>query len=405
MGLIAVTSGDPCGIGPEVALKALKVTSRRTSAGLVVIGDLAVFEEAAGRLRQRLPAWRVVRSFENWLDCEPRSGTGRVLAGPAAGRPLAGPSARCGSSRSVASPRHPPRKMAQYPGLAFLDCAHHARFVPGRPSAAAGRASLAYLERALDLWRSGCVQALVTGPVTKWSIRLSTPSFVGQTEYLARATGSRAVVMMFASERLRVALLTRHVPLRRVAAAITTPLVRSTVRLTAEALRSQFGIRTPRLAICGVNPHAGEGGRSDGEESAVMQPALRALRREGIRCDGPLAADGLFASAANYDAIICAYHDQGLIPFKMGARDRGCQLTLGLPFVRTSPDHGSALDIAGRGIAEPGSMVYALRLARRLSCQHTAVSTRQTARSRPNLQSAIRNSQFAVRRNAPPRTC
>ena len=305
---VALTAGDPCGIGPEVILKALAAWRPTAGARLIVIGDLAVFESAARRLGRRVPQW------PEWLDC--------------------------GRSNS---------------------------FTPGRSSALAGRASLDYVDRAIALARARRIQALVTGPVTKWAVARARPGFVGHTEYLADAFRVRNVVMMFVSEQLRVALLTRHLPLARVSRAITPRLVRTSIRLTAETLRARFGIRRPRLALCGVNPHAGEGA-PDSLEARVMRPALAALRRQGISCDGPVAADGFFAgSIRRYDAVVCPYHDQGLIPFKMAARDRGCQLTAGLPLVRTSPDHGSGLDIAGQGIADPGSMRYALALAMRLA--------------------------------------
>ena len=323
---IAVTAGDPCGIGPEVVLKALaEMPSARAclsgrQARFVVIGDRAVFEQTAGRLRVRLPRWELV------------------------------------------------------------DVGHRQTFVPGRPSRAAAAASLAYLDAAMALWRANRIQGLVTAPVTKWAIARVEPGFVGQTEYLARSMDRRQVLMMFVSDRLRVALLTRHVPLRRVPRAITPRLVEAAVRLTAEALQRQFQIPHPRLVLCGLNPHAGEGSPMS-EERRIMQPVLRKLRRAGIACDGPVAADGLFANMdpstppprrgrsglRDYDVVVCGYHDQGLIPFKMAARDRGCQLSVGLPLVRTSPDHGSALDIAGQGRANPGSMRYALRLAVKLA--------------------------------------
>jgi len=292
----------------------------------VVIGDLDVFVRTAHRLKRRLPNWTVI----------PRR---------------AGLDARSGR-------------------LTFLDFRHPKRFTPGRSSAGAGAASLDYIEEAVRLWRRGLIQGLVTAPVTKWAVARVQPRFVGQTEYLARAMGCRGVVMMFVSQRLRVALLTRHLPLRRVPSAITPRLLRSTIRLTHKALATTFRIPRPRLAICGMNPHAGEAGRCGQEERRIMIPVLRALRREGIVCDGPFAADGFFAARARYDAVICSYHDQGLIPFKMAARDAGCQISLGLPIVRTSPDHGSALDIAGKGIADPGSMRYALELATTLMTIH-----------------------------------
>ena len=144
--------------------------------------------------------------------------------------------------------------------------------------------------------------------------------------------------------------------------------------MQVQALRRQFGLRRPHVAICGLNPHAGEAGRFGREEQRVLAPALRRLRRRGVRIDGPFAADGFFATRARYDAVICWYHDQGLIPFKLLARDAGCQMTLGLPFARTSPDHGSALDLAAAGGAHPGSMRYALRLAIQLARQAHAKS-------------------------------
>ena len=329
---IVLTAGDPCGIGPEVTLKALTAAARLRTR-LLVIGDLPVFEATARRLRLRLPRWTT------------------LSAAP--------------SEASLEAP------------LMFLDCGHQDRFRPGRSAAAAGRASLAYLDRAMALWRSGWLDALVTAPVTKWAIAAVEPSFVGQTEYFARAAHCRDVVMMFAAERLRVVLLTRHLPLAAVSRTLTPRLLRTTIRLTARALRTDFGLARPRLALCGVNPHAGEAGRFGREERAVMGPALAGLAREGIHCDGPFAADGLFGQPIAHDAIVCAYHDQGLIPFKFAARDRGCQVSLGLPFVRTAPDHGSALDIAGKGRAHPGSMRYAIRLAAQLAAhrQHAGRKT------------------------------
>ncbi len=306
--VVAVTAGDPSGIGPEIILKAIRAIPRSARLGLLVIGDREVFAKTAKRLRLKPPP-------------------------------------------------------------VFMDCGRPSAFPLGRTSAAAGRASLGYLDHAVALWRSKRIQALVTAPVTKWAIGRVEPSFVGQTEYLARAMGSREVVMMFVSDRLRVALLTRHVPLARVASAINQTVLRRALRLTAKGLTAYFGIQHPRLALCGLNPHAGEEARCGKEERAVMLPVLRSLRAQGLVCDGPFAADGFFAAHRDgYDAVVCAYHDQGLIPFKMVARDRGCQLSVGLPIPRTSPDHGSALDIAGQGIADPGSMIYAIRLAIRLAC-------------------------------------
>ena len=305
--MIALTSGDPCGIGPEVVLKAFLASPLALRRQLLVIGNLAVFQRTAHHLRLRLPSWQ------------------------------------------------------------FVDCPTPGRFTPGKSSRDAGRAALTYLNTALGLWRAGRISGLVTAPVTKWSVAMAQPGFIGHTEYLAEAMRVRDVAMMFISDRLRVSLVTRHVPLGRVPQALTSRRLAVTIRLTDAVLAERFRIRRPRLAVCGLNPHAGEAGRCGSEERDRMIPVLQRLRRDGIRCEGPLAADGLFAGPIPYDAVICAYHDQGLIPFKALARDRGCQLSAGLPLVRTSPDHGSGLDIAGKGLAHPGSMRYALELAARLS--------------------------------------
>ena len=307
--IVAVTAGDPCGIGPEVILKALGRIRVPSGVRFTVIGDARVFHEASRFVKRRLPA-----------------------------------------------------------AVEFIDCPSNHRLTPGASSRLAGAASLAYLDRAIALAKAGSIDALVTAPVTKWAIQASSPNFQGHTEYLAQALRVRDVVMMFVSEELRVALLTRHLPLAAVSQAITRRLVVTTATLTHEALNIQFKTARPRLALLGINPHAGEAGRSTGEERRAIAPALRALRRHRILCAGPFAADGFFGAGAwrKYDAVIAPYHDQGLIPFKMLARDHGCQMTVGLPIARTSPDHGSALDIAGRGVADPGSMVYALNLAIRL---------------------------------------
>lgn len=308
---LVMTAGDPCGIGPEVILKALS----RPPAGvrLIVAGDLAVFEQTARRLGRRL-------------------------------------------ARSSA--------------IEFLDLAHRQRYTPGKSGAASGQASLDYLDAAMHLLRSGMADGLVTGPVTKWAIERAGHHFHGHTEHLAKALGAPAPVMMFVSPRLRVVLLTRHVALREVPRRVTPALLRHTIRATADGLRRYFGVRRPRLAICGLNPHAGEAGMFGLEEQRLLAPLLRSVAGDGVRLEGPVSADGFFVDPSGYDAVLCWYHDQGLIPFKLLARDSGCQLTLGLPVIRTSPDHGSAPDIAGKNLAHPGSMRYALELAAKLVHAH-----------------------------------
>ena len=300
---LVITCGDPCGVGPEVTLRALSSLRRRFPT--IVVGDRAVLEQTARRLRLPLPF----------------------------------------------------RK-----GIELYDCGHRGSFKPGASGRLAGKASLNYLAAAVHLLKAGG-GALVTGPVTKWAIEQVKPGFVGQTEYLAEAFRVKDVVMAFASPGMRIVLLTRHVALRDVSRLATPRLLRTTLALTREALRKQFGIRDPRIAVCGLNPHAGEGGLFGDEERRVLAPVLRQLRRKGWKLEGPVAADGFFANPMTADVVLGWYHDQVLIPFKMAARDTGCQLSIGLPIIRTSPDHGSALDIAGSGRANPGAMAYAINLA------------------------------------------
>ncbi len=315
---LVITAGDPSGIGPEVVLKAL--THRRLeSSRVLILGDRRVFDAAHRRLRLPPLRWRMLGAGARWT--EPR-------------------------------------------GVTLQDFGHRHRFRPGHSDRHAGAAAADYLDAAIGLWRHGQLDALVTAPLTKSSVALARRGFTGHTEYLAGATRARHVVMMFVSPHLRVVLLTRHLPLRRVARALTPGDIRVTLQVTVDAMRRQFGLRHPRLVVCGLNPHAGEAGRLGHEEQRLLAPALRAVRR--ARLIGPVAADGYFAAPSEGDAVVCWYHDQGLIPFKMAARDTGCQVTLGLPFVRTSPDHGTALDLAGQGRAHPGSMGYAIDTAQRL---------------------------------------
>ncbi len=318
--ILAVTAGDPCGVGPELVLQAL-AARRRFSVPLIIIGALEVFQQRASHCRLPLPSWTVIPYGKPLLD------RGR---------------------------------------LRFLDVPARVRFKPGKSGKEAGRASLDYLDAAVKLWRDHRVQGLVTAPVTKWAIQKSQPRFIGQTEYLSQATRSKEVAMLFTAEDLRVILLTRHLALRDVSRALTPRKMESTIRVAHRALKEQFGIARPKLVLCGLNPHAGEQGRFGNEEQTRLVPLVSRLRRRGIVLEGPLASDAIFPQASRWDAVICCYHDQALSPFKMIARDSGAQLSAGLPLVRTSPDHGSALDIAGRGVANPGAMIYALDLAGRL---------------------------------------
>ena len=240
---------------------------------------------------------------------------------------------------------------------------------PGRADPVHAPAVIASIERAVAAVGAGEASAVVTLPVQKESLVGAGFAHPGHTEFLAALTGARRSVMMLVCEGLRAVPLTVHVPLSEVPRLLTAALVEETARIVANSLRVDFGIDAPRLALAGLNPHAGEGGVLGAEEGARMAPAAERLRREGIDIRGPLSADTLFHAdaRAGYDAVLCAYHDQALIPVKMLDFHNAVNVTLGLPIVRTSPDHGTALDIAGAGRARPDSLIAALKLARAMA--------------------------------------
>jgi 4-phospho-D-threonate 3-dehydrogenase / 4-phospho-D-erythronate 3-dehydrogenase len=242
------------------------------------------------------------------------------------------------------------------------------RFAPGVLSAEAGRASYDALVRAVEDAVSGRVDAVATAPVNKEAWALAGLPWRGHTDLLAHLTGARQVAMMFYSRALRVVLATVHVALRDVPRLITRELLIDVARLTAAEL-PRFGFPAPRLGLAGLNPHAGEHGVIGSEDDAVLRPAVEACRSEGIRIDGPFPADTLFVRAmrGEFDAVIACYHDQGLVPIKMVAFGQAVNVTLGLPIIRTSVDHGTAFDIAGTGQADPGSLIEAILLASRLA--------------------------------------
>ncbi|HKY62761.1 MAG TPA: 4-hydroxythreonine-4-phosphate dehydrogenase PdxA [bacterium] len=229
----------------------------------------------------------------------------------------------------------------------------------------AGQASVAYLDAAMAAWRSGGIDALVTAPIAKHHVNLAGFPFPGHTEYLAAQTKTEKFAMMMAGPKLKVTLVTIHEPLKRVPELLSVAKILETIEITHRALRERFGIAKPRLAVCGLNPHAGEEGLLGREEIELIAPAIAEARRRGFDCAGPKVPDAVFHEAyqGNWDALVCMYHDQGLIPFKMVHFADGVNVTLGLPLVRTSPDHGTAFDIAGQGKADPSSMIAALKLA------------------------------------------
>jgi 4-hydroxythreonine-4-phosphate dehydrogenase len=306
---IALTVGDPAGIGPEIVLKAL-ASAEKPDADWVIYGPLSSLEDRASRFH---------------------------LAGPEA--------LGCEAVDTEGGP-----------------------FDLGQVSGAAGRAAAtAVLSAARDAL-SGRVAAVVTAPLHKESLRAAGYPWPGHTEMLAEAAGVSDVAMMFVGGGLRVALLTIHRSLRSVPDAITDAEVVRVVRLVHREL-PRFGAGRRRIAVCGVNPHAGEGGLFGREDLDVVAPAVWSLRAEGLDVLGPLPADTAFVRAARgeFDAVVAAYHDQGLVPVKLLAFGRAVNVTLGLPFVRTSVDHGTAFDIASAGTADPGSLLEAMKLAAALS--------------------------------------
>ena len=315
--MIALTCGEPAGIGPEIAASAWQAL--RDALPFFLIGD-------PGHVPEGVPVAVIDRPSE--------------AAGMAA--------------RALPVLAHP------FPGPR----------VPGRPQAAQAQGVIDVIARAVALVQGGEARALCTAPIHKQALQEGAGfAFPGHTEYLAHLAGVGRVVMMLAAPALRVVPVTIHIPLSEVPRALTADLLEETIRITHAALIRDFGIAAPRLAVAGLNPHAGEGGRMGREEIEVIGPVLERMRAGGMDLRGPLSADTMFhaAARAGYDAAIAMYHDQALIPVKTLDFDRGVNVTLGLPFIRTSPDHGTALDIAGQGRASPDSLIEALRLADRLA--------------------------------------
>jgi 4-hydroxythreonine-4-phosphate dehydrogenase len=250
-----------------------------------------------------------------------------------------------------------------------VECPASRRIGVGRKSAESGKASLDYLNKAIDFAISGKIEAIATAPLSKAAVRLSGEvDFVGHTEHLAEKTNTRTCAMMFYSRKLKVVLVTTHLPLREVADAISTQKIVRATSLANEALK-KLGLSLPRIGIAALNPHAGEEEAFGDEDKRIVAPAVRHGRKLRMNVEGPFPADTLFHAAysGSYDLVVAMYHDQALAPFKMIAFDTGVNITLGLPFVRTSVDHGTAFDIAGKGMASEKSLVEAIKLAARMA--------------------------------------
>jgi 4-hydroxythreonine-4-phosphate dehydrogenase len=319
---IAVSLGDPAGVGPEVIARAWEERAAHDVPLFVAIGDAAAIEQ--------------------------------IWDGPTAR--ITDMDAACAAFQSA---------------LPVWHLGDAGIVTPGEPSPAGAGSALLALETAIGLTRSGASSALVTGPVSKHALQGIGYTHPGQTEFIAERCGVSAhnAVMMLAGPSLRVVPLTIHIPLSEVPERLTSELIVARARVVARGLIRDFNIENPRLAIAGLNPHAGESGRLGDEETRIIAPAIDQLRSEGLTIDGPLAADAMFSPAirTQYDALLCAYHDQALAPFKALHFHDGVNLTLGLPIIRTSPDHGTAFNIAGQGVADPLPTISALRMAAQLA--------------------------------------
>ncbi len=322
MPVIAITMGEPGGVGPEVIVKALNANAVKRCCAPVVIGNSDVMREAVRLTNVPLK----VRSISSLSDMVPSAGTVYVL-----------------DIRSRLSVKRE------------------------APSISAGRAIIKYIRKAVELALAGSVDAIVTAPISKESLKLAGHKWPGHTELLAELTDTKDFAMMFSSDRLKVILCTIHIALKDVPGRINKPLVLSTIKLAVKGMR-MLGVECPRIAVAGLNPHAGEAGIMGKEEIRSIIPAIEKARLEGMNVSGPYPPDVVFNKLYNgeFDMAVCMYHDQGLIPFKMIAFDTGVNVTVGLPIIRTSPDHGTGFDIAWKNKADPTSMIEAIKLAAKM---------------------------------------
>ncbi len=321
---LAITFGDLNGIGPEIALKAVYGCRWPAALRFVFVGDerlLYALSESLGFPKP--PRWA---PGEDW------------------------PARR--------------RAVVWAPANGVPDC------TPGRVTSAASRVAVEWIRHAVLAAQAGEVDGVVTAPICKEGLKKAGLDLPGHTEFLAELTGTKRYAMMLMGGPLRVILATRHVPLSEVPGRLTAACIREAATLADEGLR-WLGVASPRIGVCGLNPHAGDGGALGGEEKSFIAPAVRALRRLGLDVSGPVPSDVIFYQAlrGDYDAVVAMYHDQGLGPLKMIAFEEGVNLTLGLPMVRTSPDHGTAFDIAGKNQANPASMAAAIRVAASLAAK------------------------------------
>ena len=323
--IIGITMGDPAGIGPEVVVKAVTDGRIRRACRPLIFGSYPVILSAVGRFSRRTPVRRIV-----WAQ-------------------------QAGESEE---------------SINVLDCTklEHTRVRTGKITKTSGRMAADCLFCAVQFALSDQIDAVVTAPLSKKGLKLAGYDFPGHTELLAHLTATSRYAMMFFSRRYKVVLVTTHLPLSKVAPAISKSAIVDKLILAGEALRTYFGVREPRIGVCGLNPHCGEEGILGSEERQIIIPSIRAAQGKGIKVQGPFSSDTIFSPrlSAGLDCILAMYHDQGLIPLKMGELGAAVNVTIGLPIIRTSPDFGTALDIAGKGLADPRGMINAIFLAAKM---------------------------------------
>jgi 4-hydroxythreonine-4-phosphate dehydrogenase len=356
---IAVTVGDPGGIGPEVALKALAEVGEGLGKA-VIVGPRGVVEAAHRLVR---PPFKLADTNMNSKRIPRTRGRGSASAYKEKDLPRIEDS----PSPGTGSVKYKVRGKTAASGnwtIEVLDTVIGKRYTRGRPTEEGGRAAAEAIKMAVKLALDGSVHAVVTGPISKEALRMAGYTWPGHTEMLAELTGTRDFGMMLVGGPLRVMLTTIHEAIREVPALITFETVLGAIRLAQRACR-MLSLKRPRIAVAGLNPHAGEGGMFGSEEMEIIAPAVREARKEGMDVSGPWPPDTVFyrAGRGEFDIVVCMYHDQGLIPLKLVAFETGVNVTVGLPFIRTSPDHGTAYEIAWKNEANPSSMAEAIRLA------------------------------------------
>jgi 4-hydroxythreonine-4-phosphate dehydrogenase len=340
---VGITMGDPAGIGPEISLSALSNSSIYKICSPFIVGDTNILRKAKKFLKKSLPVY-----------------------------PISDPS------------------LGVYDGTC-INVMNLSNINPettewGKPTARSAVAMVRFIKTSVEMAKNRKIDAIVTCPIHKKALHMAKVHHPGHTELIAELTNTTDFIMMMVGTRLKVSLVTIHIPITSVPKDISIEKVSKTIHLTSEGLKNRFGIKKPIIAVAGLNPHAGENGKFGTEEINIIQPAVMQSARRGIHVEGPFPPDTVFYHAlqGKYDAVICMYHDQGLIPFKLIHFKDGVNVTLGIPIIRTSVDHGTAYDIAGTGKADPGSLIAAIRLAARLAeYTHLSHATRRQREKNP----------------------